>query len=411
VLAGSPFASSRLVSAYQEYNMDYPSMAAVSLLSVIFPLLSCAAAEPGRPPVDVIRAPDGGIQPQAVIDGEGTIHVVYFKGDPAGGDIFYVATRATPIGFSRPIRVNSQPGSSIAVGTIRGAQIALGKGGRLHVAWNGSQKAVPPNPIKGSPMLYARLDESRTAFEPQRNLMQHTFGLDGGGTVAADAAGNVYVGWHSRTGDAPDGEAGRAMWFARSRDDGATFAPEAPALDRATGACACCGTRALVDSRGIVYALYRAATAGTERDMILLTSRNRGDHFEGRSLQPWRVTVCPMSSENLVEAGPDVLAAWETKGQVFFARIDPRTLVPSEPVSPPGGGNRKHPAVAANAQGETILVWAEDTGWQRGGALAWRVFDRSGRATREGGRAERGIPVWGLATVVARPDGGFTIIH
>ena len=118
-----------------------------------------------------------------------------------------------------------------------------------------------------------------------------------------------------------------------------------------------------------------------------------------------------MSSESLVESGTDVLAAWETKGQVSFARIDSRTLEPSRPVSPPGGGNRKHPVVAANAQGETILVWAEDTGWQRGGTLAWRVFDRSGRATREGGRVEGGIPVWGLATVVVRPDGGFTIIH
>ena len=33
-------------------------------------------------------------------------------------------------------------------------------------------------------------------FEPQRNLMQETFALDGGGSVAADAEGNVYVAWH-----------------------------------------------------------------------------------------------------------------------------------------------------------------------------------------------------------------------
>ena len=118
-----------------------------------------------------------------------------------------------------------------------------------------------------------------------------------------------------------------------------------------------------------------------------------------------------MSSETLVQSGQEVLAAWETMGQVAFARIDSATLKPSQPVSPPGGGNRKHPAVAANAQGETILVWAEDTGWQRGGALAWRVFDRLGRATRETGRVDQGVPVWGLATVIARPDGGFTIIH
>jgi hypothetical protein len=378
---------------------------------LLVPPPSGQADEAVVPRVEIVRTPDGGIQPQAVIDGAGTIHVVYFKGDPAGGDLFYTSSQTTPTQFARPVQVNSQRGSAIAVGTIRGAQLALGQRGRLHVAWNGAQKALPPNPIKGTPMLYTRSDASRSAFEPQRNLMQRTFGLDGGGTVAADSAGNVYVGWHGRTVDAPEGEAGRALWFAHSGDDGATFAREEPALKRATGACACCGTRALADSRGNVYALYRAATGNVDRDMILLTSRDHGAHFEGVALEPWRVTVCPMSSETLVESGPDVLAAWETKGQVSFARIDLSTAKPSQPVSPPGGGNRKHPAVAANAEGETILVWAEDTGWQRGGSLAWRIFDRNGRATRAMGRVDKAIPVWGLPTVVARPDGGFTIIH
>ena len=328
--------------------MRYLSRAIISLLlAAVFPPPPGRGDEIGRPPVDVVRTPDGGIQPQAVIDGAGTIHVIYFKGDPAGGDLFYLSSKATPIGFSRPIRVNSQPGSAIAIGTIRGAQIALGKGGRLHVAWNGSQKARPANPIKGTPMLYSRSDDSRLAFEAQRNLMQRTFGLDGGGTVAADSAGNVYVGWHGRTADAPEGEAGRTMWFARSQDDGATFSPEEPALTRATGACACCGTP-LWPILAALFTRFTAATGNVERDMILMTSRDRGAHFEGVSLQPWRVTICPMSSESLVESGSDVLAAWETKGQVSFARIDSRTLEPSQPISPPGSGNRKHPAVAAN---------------------------------------------------------------
>jgi DNA-binding beta-propeller fold protein YncE len=47
-------------------------------------------------------------------------------------------------------------------------------------------------------MLYARLDDAGTAFEPQRNLIQVAAGLDGGGSVAADQAGNVYV---ANTGD------------------------------------------------------------------------------------------------------------------------------------------------------------------------------------------------------------------
>src|SRR5208283_4624222 len=94
--------------------------------------------------------------------------------------------------FSEPIRVNSEPGSAIATGTIRGAQIALGKNNRVHVAWNGSGKAMPQSFNKTNPMLYTRLDEAGQAFEPQRNLMQQTFNLDGGGALGADETGNVY---------------------------------------------------------------------------------------------------------------------------------------------------------------------------------------------------------------------------
>jgi hypothetical protein len=57
------------------------------------------------------------------------------------------------------------------------------------------------------------------------------------------------------------------------------------------------------------------------------------------------------------------------------------------------------------------LVWTEGTGSNKGGALAWRVFDAAGRPTAERDRAEGGIRVWSLATVYARPDGGFTIVH
>jgi hypothetical protein len=368
------------------------------------------AAEPtGK--VTLLETPDGGIQPQAAVGPDGTIYLIYFKGEPAKGDVFYAHAGLGQTRFSDPVRVNSQPGSAIAMGTIRGAQIALGRGGRVHVAWNGSGGARPANPVEGSPMLYTRSNQEGTAFEPQRNLMQKTYQLDGGGSVAADREGNVYVGWHGRAEVAPEGEKGRRFFVARSKDDGETFAPEAPALARETGACGCCGTRAFADSRGTVYFLYRAATDNVGRDMTLLTSRDGGAHFEGVTLHPWRLFACPMSSESLAEGPSSVTAAWETNGQVFFSQIDPKTPEPSRPVSPPGGGDRKHPAVAVNAKGETLLAWAEGTGWQRGGALAWRVFDPSGRPTRESGRIEKGVPVWGLPTVVARHDGGFTIVH
>jgi hypothetical protein len=162
---------------------------------VAFTYTAEAADRQGR--VAVIATPDGGIQPQAVAEDASVVHLIYFKGEPAGGDLFYVHSKPGATEFSKPIRVNSQPECAVAMGTIRGGQLALGRDRRVHVAWNGSQKAAPPNPIKGSLMLYTRLKEDRGAFELQRNLMQRTFYLDGGGSIGADRDGNVYVAWHA----------------------------------------------------------------------------------------------------------------------------------------------------------------------------------------------------------------------
>jgi hypothetical protein len=364
-----------------------------------------------------LRVPDHGIQPQVAVDAEGTVHLIYFKGEPQAGDVFYARSR-DGVHFGDPLRVNSQPGSAIAVGNIRGAHLAVGKNGRVHAAWNGSQKATPKVPGDAdrpawmlTPMLYARLDDAGTAFEPQRNVIRSAGGLDGGGSVAADGAGNVYIFWH-----APDpgkrGEDNRRVWVAVSTDDGKTFAAEKAAFTEPTGACGCCGLRAFADGKGTVYALYRGARNVRQRDMYLLTSADRGKSFEGEKVHAWSIDTCPMSSEAFA-AGPEgpVVATWETKGQVYFARIDPKTGKRSAPVAPPGDGQgRKHPAVAVNGKGEMILAWTEGMGWERGGSVAWQVYDRDSKPTEERGRAA-GVPVWSLVGTFVRPDGKFVVVY
>jgi hypothetical protein len=47
---------------------------------------------------------------------------------------------------------------------------------------------------------------------------------------------------------------------------------------------------------------------------------------------------------------------------------------------------------------------------QRGGALAWQVFDASGEPTADKGRRDD-LPAWSFATTCARPDGNFVILH
>src|SRR5262245_59991494 len=248
------------------------------VLSIYLVGLSAIAADSER--VALIRTPDGGIQPQAAVDGKGVVHLIYYKGDAKGGDLFYVRQEPGKSAFSKAIQANSRPKSAMAAGTIRGAQLAVGKNGRVQVAGNGpapsshatTGHASAPHSAdnhesqhheskdhgasghssgghaKGAseqpawmkaPMLYTRLNNEGTAFEPERDVITSARGLDGGGSVAADDQGNVFVFWHAPKPGNTNGEAGRAVFVARSEDEGKTFAPEKLATSKPTGACGC----------------------------------------------------------------------------------------------------------------------------------------------------------------------------
>lgn len=369
--------------------------------------------------VRILRVPQRGLQPQAGVDEHGVLHVIYYGGEPSYGDVFYARSSDGGDTFTPAIRVNSQAGSAIATGTIRGAQLAIGAAGRVHVAWNGSQKAEPAGPINpesgkpGSPMLYSRLNDAGNAFELQRNVMHRSFGLDGGGSVAADRVGNVYVAWHGigeSDAKGQEGEARRRVWIAKSHDAGQTFSPEEKAWTQPTGACGCCGMKIYAGARGNVAALYRSATDNVHRDMYVLTSADQARTFRGSLLHKWEINACPMSSMDIAENGKTLAGAWETGGQVFWARLNSEDPGASQPIAAPGDGKgRKHPRVAVSQNGDVLLVWTEGTAWQKGGSLAWQLYDSSGKATDSKGQIP-GIPAWSFGAVIARGE-DFSILY
>jgi hypothetical protein len=375
---------------------------------------SRAAAPPS---VDVQRVPHGGIQPEVATGRDGVIHLVYFTGTPAAGDLLYVSSADGGRTFSGPLRVNSQPGSAIATGTIRGAQIAVGSDGRVHVAWNGSDAALPRGVMNpktqraGSPMLYTRSNAKRTAFEGQRNLTTHTFDIDGGGSIATDEDGSVYVAWHANDVKGEPGEAVRRVWLARSADNGASFAPETAAWSEPTGACGCCGMRLLAAGQGQLHLLYRSASQQINRDVFALLSTDRGRTFTGARLHEWDINACPMTSMSLAVRGTRVLAAWETDGQVFFKDVAGSPA--AAPQAPAGGSpetRRKHPRLAFAEDGSLLMVWTEGTAWNKGGSLAWQVYDAAGQPAGPAG-ARTGVATWSVGAVAARPAGGFVVFY
>ena len=352
--------------------------------------------------LEVMRVPEAGLQPQVVTDGA-TVHLIYFKGDPKAGDLFYARSADGGKTFGPVARVNSQEGSAVATGTIRGGQIALGRNGRVHVAWNGSGKAEPR--VNGSsPMLYTR-SKPDGAFEPQRNLMTAGFDLDGGGSVAADSQGRVFVAWHAGPIQ-KDGEGRRRVWLARSSNDGASFSPETVVWTEPTGACSCCQLKPWAQA-GRVRLLYRSCSTIEDRDTFLLASDDAGLSFRGAKVHPWKISACPMASYAFSSDG--AWAAWESHRQIYWAPVDAAGKAGAIQPAPGHGHNRKHPVLAVNARGDVLLAWTEETAWARGGKVKWQLCDKAWRPLAAGERD--GLPAWSMAAVFARPDGGFGLVY
>lgn len=367
------------------------------------------------PDVAVVRLPDGAVQPETLVDARGVVHLVYLAGDARAADVYYARSADGGRTFAQPIRVNSQDGSAIAAGTVRGAQLALAPGGRVHVVWNGSDTAEPKPPANpktgraGSPLLYARSNAAGTLFEPQRNLITQTTNLDGGASVAATSRG-VFVGWHAHPASGEGTEDARRVWLAQSSDGGATFTRERPISDPATGVCGCCGLRMFAAASGEIHALYRSATGGTSRDVYALVSRDGAKTFSSRRVHPWQIAACPMTTMAMA-AGGSLLQAWETDGQVYFAAAG-SSAAPKEPplTAAREVARRKHPRIAVNRDGTVLLVWTEGTAWARGGTIAWQRFAADGSLLGPAG-TRPALPVWGFAAAIARPDGGFAILY
>src|SRR5689334_10607403 len=113
-----------------------------------------------------------------------------------------------------------------------------------------------------------------------------------------------------------------------------------------------------------------------------------------------------MSTMSLVEGPDGVVGAWETDGQIYFEKLGN-----SAPIAAPGKGEgRKHPSLAFDSTGNMLLAWTEGAGWEKGGALAWQLYDRSGNPVGTAQRLDSGIPTWGLPTIAATND-GFNLIH
>ena len=85
-------------------------MKAIVLIGAALALLSTSGASSvvtARPAVTLVRLPGNGIQPEAVVDRRGVLHVLYFSGEARAGDLFYV--RSTDFGLTCICSIDPRP--------------------------------------------------------------------------------------------------------------------------------------------------------------------------------------------------------------------------------------------------------------------------------------------------------------
>lgn len=356
--------------------------------------------------VRVERTPDDGILPEVSVGADGAVHLVSLHGAAAAAGVRYRKRSLTDTSWSSPVALDPTPGSGMAIGTVRGAHLAVGRRGLVHVLWNGSS-AVTTDARVGAPLLYARVD-GRTVT-PARNLMSDSVSLDGGGAIAADGEGHVYALWHANPPLAKR-DAERTAFLVVSDDDGDRFGPARVASPPASGACACCGMAALARPGRSLLWMFRAATDDRGRDVHLM--RRDGDGASTVVMEdPWELEACPLSTSTIADSPLGALAAWETRGQIHYADVPDGGMPLGGPQTAPGGtGRRRHPAVARNGAGDLLLAWTEGAAWGRGGDLEWVVLERGTRRELAAGRVPA-IPTWTKPAAYATPTGTFVLLY
>lgn len=350
-------------------------------LSVLFNVESQASSTTNR--IKVVGIPGGAKVVKAQLGADGTIHVLVDTKDGPR----YVKSTDAGVTFSAPMTIvddaSQKPGLK-----FHGEDLAVGKDGRVHVAMaNNAWKLKLPEVEWG--FYYASLAPGAKAFTPTRNINRKP---SEGFSIAADARGNVTACFLSGK-----------LYSMVSHDNGQTFGEYAE-LNRAWNPCDCCTTAAAYGADGKLALLYREET-DNERDMFVALSDQRGEGKPVRtrvSGTPWKLNACPMTYFTIIRAGDGYLAAWPTKGQVYFTRLDKAgaVLPPGEVRTPGTSGMRNGLVALAASDGATLIAWKNKD------VLGWQLYDAKGQPQGEPGSA----PSLGAgAAGVVLPDGNFIV--
>jgi len=168
-----------------------------------------------------------------------------------------------------------------------------------------------------------------------------------------------------------------------SRDNGDSFS--AP-IDLKTDPCECCGSRAVLSNEETLYVLYRDKV-DNDRDTYLALLPANGQQFTHSKVSQtvWHIDSCPMTGSFLSNTNDGLVAAWETKTEIYFTRLDRSgQRVSKQEIHVADRG--RYPVVLTATDGVTVAAW------KNGASLEWQLFDADDAPLRERGTSAANAP-------------------
>ncbi len=313
--------------------------------------------------VTVVGVPAGGNAMGAKTDAKGTIHLVF---DTAAGPQ-YSSSENNGKSFSKPLplvdRASMKPGLEFITWDM-----AVTPEGAVHVVMGtNAYKLKLPKDEWG--YMYTRLLPGMKTFEPVRNINHKP---SEGFSLAVGDNGAVAAVWMADK-----------LFANISTDGGDTFGPIIE-IDPALNPCNCCTTSAVYAADGRLAILYREET-NNDRDMyVALWDQSQNKVTKTRvGSTPWKVDSCPMTYYCIARTEDGFVAAWPTKGDIYFAKLMPDGSQGAvKEIKTPGvTGMRTGILAIPDHEGRTLVAWKKEK------QLGWQLYDSLGRKIGNGGSA------------------------
>jgi hypothetical protein len=282
----------------------------------------------------------------------------------AGGQISVASSNDAGRSFSTPVSVTKER-LNLDWGPDARPKIVVDRNGGIALAFS-----VFRDKAFNGQVLTTRSADGGQSFAPLRpiTLSNESQRFE---ALGLDADGSVFAAWLDKRNRVPAQQSGQkydgaGLYFASSKDGGATYSEARLAADNT---CECCRLGLAFAQPGRPVVVFRNIFEGGVRDHAIVTFSDSATPGEVRrvSKDDWQIAACPHHGPSLaVSAAGTYHVTWYTNGRVrkglFYARSRDGGKTFSKPI-PIGQPDRNpsRPYVIAG-QGEAAMVWKEFDG-------------------------------------------------